>query len=52
METDALLNEEVITDTFSQAEAVREEISEKDTEVIERSKIGYSQRLDEGEHDV
>ena len=40
METDALLKKEVITDTFSQAEAVKEEMAEKNTEVIERIKIG------------
>ena len=40
METDAFLKKEVITDTFSHAEAVKEEIAEKNTEVIESIKIG------------
>ena len=36
---DALLNKEVITDTFSQAEAVKAEIAEANTELIERIKM-------------
>ena len=36
METDALLKEEVVMDTFSQAEAVKEEIAETNTKVIDR----------------
>ena len=40
METDAFLKQEVITNTLSQAEAVKEEIAEKNTEVIERIRIG------------
>ena len=33
METDALVKKEVITDTFSQADAAKEEIAEANTEV-------------------
>ena len=40
METDALLEKEDITDTFSQAEAGKEEIAEANAEVIERIKMG------------